>query len=220
MEIILYDYELSLINDCKLGTTDFYDKSIKYSNQNKALMCIRYAIEDILKWSVDDAIRHFDKYMIKAMKLDDVINYIQWPDEIIKGDPKYILSLLYPDKVKINMQKKTEELLQKILNSNHKQFPREFFVGTNGFYRYCACLKYLINNYKWFSTAEEVYSYFTSYEGDNFLEKYKLKTPGIQLDINILDCLHFLMKGIENNDLYYSYYRFKQEFEKKDNDTI
>lgn len=209
---MLYDYEMSLINNTKLGTTDFYEKSIKYSNQNKALACIRYAIEDILMWSVEDAKKNFDRYMIKIMKLDDVINYIQWPDEVLKGDPKYILSLLYPKEVKVNMQKKTEELLKEVLNSSHKQLPREFFTGINGFYRYCACLKYIINNYKWFETAEEVYHFFYTSEGDAFLEKYKLKTPGIQLDINIFDCLHILLKGKENNDLFYSYYSFLSKF--------
>lgn len=213
MDIMLYDYEMSLISDTKLGSGDFYDKTNKYSNQNKALICIRYAIENVLKWNVDEAIQKFDKYIIRVMKLEDVLNYIQWPDEIIKGDPKYILSLLYPERVKINMQKKTEELLVSILNSNHKQFPREFFTGTIGFYRYCACIKYLINNFKWFESAEEVYEYFLSPEGDEFLEKYKLKTPGVQLDINILNVLNVLLKGVENNDLFYSYYSFQKKYE-------
>ena len=213
MDIMLYDYEMSLISDTKLGSSDFYDKTNKYSNQNKALSCIRYAIENILKWNVDEAVQKFDKYIIRVMKLEDVLNYIQWPDEILKGDPTYILSLLYPDRVKINMQKKTEELLVSILNSSHKQFPREFFTGTIGFYRYCACVKYLINSYKWFETAEEVYEFFLSPEGDAFLEKYKLKTPGVQLDISILNVLNVLLKGIENNELYYSYYSFQKKYE-------
>ena len=40
------------------------------TNQQKALECIRFAIEDVLGWDVQTARQKFDNYMVRLLKLE------------------------------------------------------------------------------------------------------------------------------------------------------
>lgn len=210
MDSIYFDYENVLIGRQKnIGTYNFFGHDPGGANEQQALSCIRYCIEKILKWDLPQALLKFDEYIIKAMKMDKLISYIDWPPEVDYGAPKYILSLLYPDKIKIDRQALVETTFLRVLSDEkNPQFPREYFTGPNGFYRFCVCLKYLIENYKTFSSLDELYKYFLSPEGKKFLYAYRLKVPADQFDISIPDCIHYITADQPDGELYYCYYSF------------
>ena len=93
------------------------------SNQQKALDCIRFAIENLLEWDVQTAKQKFDGYMIHLLKLDRLADFIVYPPELGPRDCRYILSLLYPDTIHLSEQGLIEELYQRILDGS-AQFPR------------------------------------------------------------------------------------------------
>jgi hypothetical protein len=211
MDTLFLDYENSLIKREKnIGTYNFYGAEPGGANQQRAISCIRYALEEILEWDVEESVNKFDDYIIREMKLERVIGFISFPSEVEQGDPRYILSLLYPERIKLNQQKLVEQVYKGVL-SGSAQFPREYFSGTNGFYRFCACLQYLLINYKPFSSLEDLYDFVLSPEGNKFLYQYRLKVPADQLEISLIDCVHIITKEEPDSELYYCYYSFNQK---------
>lgn len=157
-------------------------------NQKKALKCIRHCIERIMLWSPAQAREGFDGFFIENMKLTRFISYIYWPDDIPYGSTRYILSLLYPKQIKIRQKQMVEDIYIMVLN-DECQFPHDYFVGSRGFNRYCRCLKYLFENYKIFSSPDEMFDFVNSPEGKIFLAEHKLATPGYQFGIDLNECV-------------------------------
>lgn len=220
MDSLFLDYENTLIGrQREISPSNFYGPNPGGANQKKALMLIKYAIEKVLCWDMEEAIRKFDCYMITVMHLERVVLYIKRPEEIDANDTRFILSLLYPQRVKMNPQQLIEETYQKVIEGK-EQFPRDYFTGTNGFYRFCTCLQYLISNYKPFCCIDDIYAFFTSPVGKKFLFEYRLKVPASQLEIDILDSIHVITSDIENADLYYSFYSFKEQLSRLSKNKI
>lgn len=219
MDSIFIDYDDVLIGKIPyVDSYNFYGSSPGGPNELKALSCIRYALEKILEWTPEEVIARFDRYMIRLMRLDKIITYIDYPIEVLYGDPKYILSLLYPDRVHLNAKKLAEKIYKRVLDASDdadgplKQFPREYFSGGKGFKRFCYCLNYLIENYKPMSSVDEVYSFFLSPDGKKFLYDYRLKVPADQFSIDMLDVIRYITKEEPDSELYYRYYLFSQYF--------
>lgn len=217
MNSLFIDYENSLIGRTKeINSYHFFGIDAGGTNQQQAITCIRYAFEQIMEMSPEEVIRRMDSYLIHELKLDKVLRYINWPSEVEPGNIKYLLSLLYPDIVKLNQQKLIEDIYQGVLQGTN-QFPRDFFTGSTGMYRYCACLQYLIQNYKSFYDIDEMYDFLLSSGGRTFLNKYRLLVPAKQIELNLIDCIHLLTSDCEYSDLYYYYYSFITQLKLLDN---
>lgn len=214
MDTLFMDYENSLIGASKdIGIYNFYGAEAGGANQQRAVTCIRYVLENVLQWTVEESIQKFDSYMITLMKLERVVDFIRYPDEVRDRDPRYILSLVYPERVHLNLETMVLEIYKDVL-AHEAQFPREYFAGANGFYRYCICLQYLIMHYHPITSLDELYGFITSQEGKRFLMEYRLKVPAEQLEINPLDCLYELTKDNKLSTLYYCFYSFHEQLEK------
>ena len=116
--------------------------------------------------------------------------------------------MLYPEHVSFNAYEQAENMIKNIIKNERSQFPRNYFSGTDGFIRYCISIKYLIDHYLDFSTYGEMFDFFNSPEGLNFLNEYRLKVPASQFAININEALHYLSAGSPEGDLYYRMYEF------------
>ena len=214
MDTLFMDYENSLIGANKdIGIYYFFGAEAGGANQQRAVACIKYALENVLQWSMEESIQKFDEYMIILMKLERVVDFIKYPDEVPNRDPRYILSLIYPERVRLNLETMVLNIYKNVL-AHEAQFPREYFAGSNGFYRYCICLQYLITHYHPVSSLENLYEFITSAEGKRFLMEYRLKVPAEQLEINPLDCIYQLTIDSEFSELYYRLYLFKEAFNK------
>ena len=202
------DYLIGRTNS--ISSYFFYGAEPGEANEKIALDLIQYVIEKLLRWTPATAIKRFDSYMVKIMKLERIILFIDYPIEVEKGSVEYILYLLYPDKMNLSQNELAERIYQDVLEEG-KQFPREYFSGTIGFQRYCYCLRYLIVNYKVFYSTEEIYSFFSRPEGKKFLADHRLKVPANQLGINVLDAIYHISKDNENSQFFYCYYRFLEK---------
>lgn len=212
MKELILDYEEVLIgNRDAISSFNFYGAEPGGNNQKRALECIRFVIENILQWNLDQAKLNFDTYMIQLMKLDRIIEYIVYPPEVCPGDTLYILSLLYPDKIRMNPKTMIENMYQRVLDGE-AQFPREYFLGQKGFYRFCVCLCYLISEYRPFGDMEEIYQFFSSPEGKVFLDENRLRVPMEHLGIDLLKCIQTITQSEKYSYLFYCYYEFQKKF--------
>lgn len=193
---------------------NFYGTTPGGVNEKKAISCIKYVIEHILRWDEETAVKKFDEHIINVMKLDKIISYIDFPIEVPYGNARYILSLIYPHRIKLNQQQLVEETFMKVLESDGKQFPRDYFAGGQGFKRFCICIKFLLENYKVFSSLDDIYKFFTSADGRTFLYTYRLKTPAYQFNINMLEVIRNITQNHPDGQLYYSYYSFQKAYKK------
>lgn len=192
----------------------FYGTDAGGANENVALSCFRYAIENLLQWSPSVAIRRFDNYIIEQLKLDKIMNYIHFPVEIEKGSAEYILSRLYPQHLRLTQKDLVEKIYIGVLR-NSRQFPREYFVGADGFRRFCYCLRYLIVNYLVFYHIEEVYQFFYTKKGIQMLSAFRLRIPAIHLGISLYDAIYAISKDNEDSRLYYCYYKFQEKLKRE-----
>lgn len=216
LSTILINYDDSLVGRIPdVESHNFYGASASPVNEHIALECIRYAIEDILQWSPETALKKFDRYILSLMKLNRIAAYIVYPAEVESGDPLYILSRLYPDTVKVTEQDFVKRTFESILRSGSQQFPREYFIGGDGFRRFCFCMKYVIENFTSIDSVEELYKFMDSPQGKRLLYRYRLKVPADQFFISILDVCRYITRGDPDSELYYAYYSFIDEFEKK-----
>ena len=98
MNPVIINYDDVIIDRASaIDVQNYYGASPGGINQKLALGCIRYAIEDILQWKGQNAVQKFDENMIHFLKLEKILSFIEFPIEISKGNPNYILHLLYPD---------------------------------------------------------------------------------------------------------------------------
>lgn len=209
----LHDYDEMLIGTKKKITT-FINAEPGGGNEVIALNIVRYAIEDILGWTPEEAIKKFDGYIIHKMQLDRVAEYIHYPIEIQGEEPLYILSRLYPKLVHLSPRQLVEKQFEHVL-FDHKQFPRDYFVGTEGFFRFCVCMRYLFLNYKRMKNLEEMYTFTLSPEGRRFMSAHRLLSPAIQLDINMADVVYEITKQKPYASVYHARFALALELEKK-----
>lgn len=216
METIFINYDDVLIDKTdRVNVDNFYGIEPGGTNERKALSCVRYVLEDVLEWEPETAVKRFDDYMVDILKLDNIIRFIKFPPEVRYGDTKYILSLLYPELINLNKQKLAEKIYEEILSGKEAQFPRDYFVGPEGYDRFCSCLSYLLSRYKVFYSAEEVYQFLCSNEGKALIKSKRLKAPADQFGISILDAARTILSDDEDATIYYIYYALKNKIKIK-----
>lgn len=213
MDTLFSNYDNVLIQREEFDPSNFYGSEASGANQQRALSCIRYAIKNILEWTEEDALIKFDEYMIKLMKLDNLFKYINWPPDIEIGDAQYILSLLYPHVYQISLQKRTEDACKRALESK-RYFPKDYFSGEYGFFRFCTCFRYVIMHYHPVSSLQELYELMLSKKGNKLLTDYRLNVPFKELGLSITKCIYTITPNEEHSEFYFSYYSFIEEMKK------
>jgi len=202
----------------RLGINSFYGLGQTGSGELHALYCFRYIIEDILQWSPETAIKKFDTYMIDSLGIRILTDYIEFPDEIDEATMAlYILSLLYPRQVRLNEEDLIILTYKRIMTGERKQFPRDYFSGGEGFRRACFIIKYIIENNVPFTNIKDIYEFFYyDVPSKNYLINQRLKVPIYHYGIDIFDVIHAITQDYDDSDLWFNYYMFKRELDRKE----
>lgn len=213
MEELIWEYENMLIGNLSEISIDcFIGIDPGGQNERLAIECIRYVLERIMDWNTDTAIQRFDSYIIHILKLDGLLRYIDFPPDFEYGSPKYILSLLYPNKIKFNQRELVMNTYNEVLDGTRNQFPRDYFLGRDGFKRYCYCMKFVLEICKPFTDVSEVYEYFSSPKGNTLLSEYKLRIPTYQYSLDPIQAIHEITKDKPDGELFYLLYQFNKEY--------
>ena len=220
MSILLSSYEDSLIGRApEISTSFFFGTEPGGENQKITLTLLHFAFEYILGWEPKDVIQRMDMYYIRKMKLSKALNFISFPVDVKKTNVKYILSLMYPDMVQLDPNERAEVVFKKVVDTG-KQFPREYFIGIEGFYRFCACFRYFIEYYYPLNNIQEIYEFCFSAQGKKILNELRLLVPAKQFEINFMDVIHECTQKSPHAEFYYNYFVFLQQlstFEEVDN---
>lgn len=208
---VIYEYEQALLGKKKNIDGDVFRYS-SYGNELLALDVFKYAIENIMHWTPDEAYNGLNGKVIDLLRLRHLVKFVSFPPEFDPDkDFYYIVSKIYPDKIKINIKKRTLIMYQQILSGKIKKFPKRFVEGRDGEMRAIFCLKYAIRNYGTFESTEDLYRAFSDSAGIEFLKKVKLYLPCTTLFDYPIDFLHATFSKDEQayNQFIYSMYKFR-----------
>lgn len=211
MSILLSTYENSLIGrSAEISTTFFCGTEAGGENQKTTLTLLHFAFEYVLGWEPKEVIQRMDMYYIKKMKLFKALSFIDFPMDVRKTNVRYILSLMYPDLVHLNPNERTEIVFRRVIDTGC-QFPREYFIGMEGYYRFCACFRYFVENCYPLDNISDIYHFCFSAKGKKVLNDLRLLVPAKQFEINFMDVIHDCTEHLPYADFYYVYYQFLQQ---------
>ncbi len=203
---ILNEYEEVLIGNKKKISTGYFVFD-KKGNERVAISVIRYAIENLLGWDIQTALRLFNKNYISFMKLDQMIKYIAFPSDVTPDDTEYILYLLYPKHVDYDVKRYTLRIYKKVMNDEGR-YPKDYMYGYLGMLRAKICLQYSINQNCVFKSTDDLYAFFASKECIKYLKANKLYQLYVSFYTSPLEYMHDSMPSNIKNDFLYHNYMF------------
>lgn len=211
--IAILQYESKLIQGHKKATANTYIGDVATRNR-VALAVFRHVFENILQWSPDVAFANMSMQLIRDLKLNNEWSNLDLPREIKQfSSAKYVIAMLYPRKFMALFS--VETLAIQVYRSSLEQrrgiFPKNYFLDENGRLKAQVCLRYMLNNYAVYETIEDIYAEFADTENiQKLLKNYGLDLPSRTLYDNPLDYLHESLSNEQRSDIFYNYYRFKE----------
>lgn len=206
MNNIVTEYEKILIGNKKQFSVKNFDYEPSV-NERTALKVFQYAIEELLRWTPEEAAKLLSPAVVDKMGLTPLLTYIRFPSELTPEDAYYIVHLIYPDKVSYDFRNTVIQVYEEVLQEKRK-YPKDYMYGAKGLVRSSICLQYALKKYKTFHSVKDMYKFFITRQGMEFLKKFKL----IQLYKNFFpSALEFLHKSIPEalqSELYFHYYEF------------
>lgn len=208
---IINEYEEILIGNRKKISSNYFlfDKK---GNERVALSVIRYAIENLLGWDVNNAIKLFNSNYISFMKLDQMVKYIVFPSDVTKDDTEYILYLLYPKYVDYDIKRYTLRIYEKVMN-NEGRYPKDYMYGYLGMLRAKICLQYAINQNLLFKSADDLYNFFASKDCIKYLKQNKLYQLYVSFYSTPLEYMHDSMPSSVKNEFLFHNYMFLNKYQ-------
>jgi len=210
---ILHDYENILLGNKQCPSDCFFTTFDEVQREKNALKVFRAAFEYYMNWSPEKVKDKVNKKVLEDMKLMPYLKFIIFPAELIALDDLWYLAVkLYPQKFVYNQRENINKMFQKVINGEMKKLPKDYLSDSEGELRACICLQYLISNYKQFSSFAEMYDFFSSLEGKNFLKKYRLLTPCSELFDSPIDFLHASLPTKYKQKMWKDFYKLNDRF--------
>lgn len=211
----IYNYEQIMLGKSKIYSSKLFYKNLKEkgslkSNNDVALSIIKYALEDLLEWTPEDIYYRLNQNVMEKLKLNSLLNYINYPIELDKKkDYFYIACLLYPKKFKVDLKKIALFTYKEVVNGTNKKMPKGFFVGEDGKYRAIICLNYILSLKKSFTSIEDYYDFFASRQSNVFIKEMRLKQAQDTHYSTVLDYGHDALDDENKNNFLYTYHKVK-----------
>ncbi|QDX92010.1 hypothetical protein EEL32_16125 [Brevibacillus laterosporus] len=111
--------------------------------KKKIQLIIRYAVEEVKKWTPEQAKNQLSLHDIKKLKLHLIIEFIQPPIEAKTTDVYYIIDYAYPYLPKLSEKQKAIWVYQEVLNGSRRHFPMHYFQSVLGEERSKVCFVYM-----------------------------------------------------------------------------
>lgn len=209
---VLNEYEDVLIGNQKSIPAGYFIFDRK-GNERVAISIMRYAVETLLGWDVQTAIKLFNINYIHLLKLEQMVNYIVFPSDVSKDDMDYVLYLMYPRYVDYDVQKYTIRVYDKVM-ANEARYPKDYMYGYLGILRAKICLQYAINKTKLFKSADELYQFFASRDCIKYLKENKLYQLYSSFYVTPLEYAHDSMPLSVKSEFLFHNYMLMQQYEK------
>ncbi|MGG3874308.1 hypothetical protein [Brevibacillus laterosporus] len=144
--------------------------------KKKIQLIIRYAVEQVMKWTPEQAKTQLSLQDIKKLKLHLITEFIQPPIEAKATDVYYIIDYAYPYLPKLSEKDKALWVYQEVLNSSRRHFPMHYFQSVLGEERAKICFIYMCEELLKITSILELPKVFGKTEqAYQILRTYKLK---------------------------------------------
>lgn len=207
---LLYEYESVLLGH-KNSVSNYFFSSDEDRNEKAALYVVRFAISYYLNWSPEKAVDLLTWDIIKLLKLEGIMKYINFPPELDEKDNAYIIKgKLYPNLVRLNEKEITLKVYKRILSKDLYKFPKEYLSSDYaGKIRAVICMQYMLSQFTSFGSAKEMYKFFATSGGAKLLKRYRLNVICAALFDHPIDFLHYSLPESSKDEYWYRYYRFR-----------
>jgi len=206
---IVLDYDNSLIGTSLHLNNYFFDPSKPEINNMIALELLKYAIESRLGWDPRDVRDKLSMELLKILKLDHLLQYIDFPDELIpENDLFYIAWKIWPDVKDIPDHELELKPYKEFLNNKLYKMPKEYFTGSDGLRRAANCLEYALEQEKSFPSLFDRYSFFASPQARTYLSRYRLSRICNSIFESPLDFMHSSLPDSQKNEFYFQYFTY------------
>lgn len=202
-------YYLREYDEVLMGKRKTYSAACMNKSQgpNICAEMLRYIFPYYLKWTPEQVRDCLTHAVIKAMKLEPLINRIPSPPEINRDKELYFVAwYLYPKTCNVSKSELIIKVYMDVIEGRISKFPKSYFDGNDGYVRARLLLLIMIREFLSFESVEQMYAFFSSDEGRRAINKYKLTVPLRELYSSPLDYLHdSLAEGQKDDRLYRKY---------------
>lgn len=206
---LLYEYQLLLMGQIPSIQPDLFDGEPKQKEQ-AALSIIKYAVENLLRWTPKEMASKFNSEVIAKMKLNKIVSYVVFPPEADKTRDYFVYAhKLYPDKIPMNLYTLTVLTYNKVHQKHLVKFPKGFFDDNLGRTRALLCMNYALSRDGNFSSKKELYKAFTETTGAQFIQRHRLDLARRLSWEYPIDYVHESLSQNDKDEMWYHYYKFK-----------
>lgn len=210
---LISDYENLLLGQIDKMPKIHFVQTNKSKNEKNLIYLYKYLIEDVFKWTPNEAKDMLNWNIIKIFKLKELTQkYFPFLPGMVKSEKcKYIVHKCYPDKVFYDAYISTIHTYENVLSKNEKWQKKYFSVvnSEEGYVRACICLNYILSKYyNSYSVSDLYYLFSKTSEINKILSKYKLKKACDDLYYHPIDFLHCSLQEENRDDFLYYYYKF------------
>lgn len=150
-------------------------EDVQYRKQ-KVQLVLRYAIENVKRWSPEQAREELSISDVKDLKLHLIREYIEPPIEAKNNDVYYLVEFAYPYLPRQTEQQRVIWVYREVLSGLRRHFPLHYFQSVRGEERAKICFDYLRKELLQVKNIREIPVIFTKTErAYSILRKYKLK---------------------------------------------
>lgn len=208
---LLYEYQLLLLGRIPSIQPDLFDGEAR-QKEKAALDIIRYAVENLLRWTPKEMAAKFDEDVIQKMKLTKVVSYVPFPPEADKKRDYFVYAhKLYPDIIPMDLYTLTILTYNNVHEKHLVKFPKGFFDDNLGRARALMCMNYALSRDGNFQSKQELYRMFTETSGMQFIQKHRLDLARRLSWENAIDFVHESLSRNDRDEMWYHYYKFRMK---------
>lgn len=179
-----------------------------YDKQKKIIILYQYYVEDILKFTPEEAVEKITYDMLERDGLKVILRHVKKdkPDEYIRDNHyvKHLAYMTYPHLSQPKSEDLTRLCYQEVLNGTRKTFPKNYFKSIEGELRAKICFEYLWKEVLKIKKEEIPMMFLESNEqGLNLLQKYKLKILTQMIYYSVSDMIQNIYPELDLTEVVY-----------------
>ncbi|MCR5670682.1 MAG: hypothetical protein K6G10_06720 [Butyrivibrio sp.] len=219
-ESVIYEYEQILLGKRKGFTASFHDSPEE--NRIAVGWVWRYAIEKILGWTPEAALKNVNAEVIDALKLKPTLNVngIDYKEgKTYIADYRFILQYAFPDEIKYDFVDETISEYERISklgvwrsDKTPDRYTKRFYRDDKGIMRAKILMRYVVDHYLSDMTLREKYEFFTDApRATKWLDEKSLGTPLRDIYTSPLVYFHESLPLSERSNILYSTCKLREE---------
>ncbi len=207
---IIFEYEQALLGNSVSALNRAIlrpDNDIPISDRDReyaVLLDLKYAIENLLHWTPEEAAKNLDNEMLTLLKLKPLINKTRFKDLPISVMLRKIYhSKNYEEYIVWYDYSKTAGIGE-FKNDTKPRISKNLFLGEDGKEALRIIMTRLISEYMSDYTVSELYDFFADSEkASAWIDKWKLNNAKDLNKISGLEMFHFYGPEWARSDFYY-----------------